>query len=161
MSYNTLRQRYSEIPRAVSPENLETYDLKAHLTEIAADEINKAFMELKFTEFLKDLSSGATEAEIEKILNELRENFAVLEENQQRIAEVILEDILSGSLKYEKDKTFVDYIELYSRNELLENIQKFSDAFGFDKNKLSRIMRFHLSESDLSKYGRLHYGVFR
>ncbi len=154
LTYNTLRQRYSEIPRAVSSENLETYDLKAHLTEIAADEINKAFMELKFTEFLKDLSSGATEAEIEKILNELRENFAVLEENQQRIAEVILEDILSGSLKYEKGKTFVDYIELYSRNELLENIQKFSDAFGFDKNKLSRIMRFHLSESDLSKYGR-------
>lgn len=154
LTYNALKQRYSEIPRVVSPGNLETYDLKAHLTEIAADEINKAFMELRFTEFLKDLSSGATEAEIEKILKELRENFVVLEERQQRIAEVILEDVLSGSLKYEKGKTFVDYIELYGRNELLENVQKFSDAFGLDKNKLSRIMRFHLSESDLSKYGR-------
>lgn len=33
------------------------------------------------------------------------------------------------------------------------NIEKFAEAFGFDKDKLSRIMDFHLTESNLLQGG--------
>ena len=66
----------------------------------------------------------------------------------------ILEDIYSGALKdFDENKTLAEYIEIYKRNTLRANIEKFSAAFGFDKDKLSRIMVFHLTEDNLLQGG--------
>ena len=74
----------------------------------------------------------------------------------QITAEAILEDIYSGALKdFDENKTLAEYIEIYNRNTLRANIEKFSAAFGFDKDKLSRIMVFHLTEDNLLQtFGR-------
>ena len=153
-TYEILHQRYSEIPRTVQPGGDMIYDIKAFLTEISSNEINRAFMESKFSEALKDLSNGAKPEDIKALLDELKSNFTVLPAEDQITAEAILEDIYSGALKdFDESKTLAEYIEIYNRNTLRANIEKFSAAFGFDKDKLSRIMVFHLTEDNLLQGG--------
>lgn len=154
MTYEILRQRYSEISRTVQPGGDMIYDIKAFLTEIPSNEINRVFMESKFSEVLKDLSNGAKPEDIKVLLDELKSNFTVLSAEDQITAEAILEDIYSGALKdFDENKTLAEYIEIYNRNTLRANIEKFSDAFGFDRDKLSRIMVFHLTEETLLQGG--------
>ena len=154
MTYEILRQRYSEISRTVQPGGDMIYDIKAFLTEIPSNEINRVFMESKFSEVLKDLSNGAKPEDIKVLLDELKSNFTVLSAEDQITAEAILEEIYSGALKdIDESKTLAEYIEIYNRNTLRANIEKFSDAFGFDRDKLSRIMVFHLTEETLLQGG--------
>lgn len=154
MTYEILRQRYSEISRTVQPGGDMIYDIKAFLTEIPSNEINRVFMESKFSEVLKDLSNGAKPEDIKVLLDELKSNFTVLSAEDQITAEAILEDIYSGAFKdFDENKTLAEYIEIYNRNTLKANIEKFSDAFGFDRDKLSRIMVFHLTEETLLQGG--------
>ena len=47
----------------------------------------------------------------------------------------------------------IAHYALSNRNTLKANIAKFSEAFGFDKDKLSRIMVFHLTEDNLLQGG--------
>ena len=153
-TYEILHQRYSEIPRTVPPGEDIIYDIKAFLTEISSSTINRAFMESKFAEVLKDLSNGAKPEQIKDLLDELKSKFTVLPAEDQITAEAILEDIYSGSLKdFDVNKTLAEYIEIYNRNTLRANVEKFADAFGFDKEKLSRIMVFHLTEENLLQGG--------
>ncbi|MBQ7203951.1 MAG: type I restriction endonuclease subunit R [Eubacterium sp.] len=153
-TYETLHQRYSEIPKSVQPGEDMIYDIKSFLTEISSNEIDKAFMESKFAEVLKDLSNGANPEDIKNLLDELKSNFTILPADDQITAEAILEDIYSGSLKdFDVNKTLAEYIEIYNRNMLSENIESFSKAFGFDKDKLMRIMMFHLTEENLLQGG--------
>ena len=154
MTYEILRQRYSEISRTVQPGGDMIYDIKAFLTEIPSNEINRVFMESKFSEVLKDLSNGAKPEDIKVLLDELKSNFTVLSAEDQITAEAILEDIYSGAFKdFDENKTLAEYIEIYNRNTLRANKEKFSDAFGFDRDKLSRIMVFHLTEETLLQGG--------
>lgn len=63
---------------------------------------------------------------------------------------------LLGALKdFDEGKTLAEYIEIYKRNTLKANIKVFSEAFGFDKDKLARIMVFHLKEEKLYEGGLL------
>jgi type I restriction enzyme R subunit len=78
----------------------------------------------------------------------------VLSAEDQITAEAILEDIYSGALKdFDESKTLAEYIEIYNRNTLKANIEKFADAFGIDRDKLSRIMACHLTEDNLLQGG--------
>ena len=153
-TYEILHQRYSEIPRTVPPGGDVIYDIKTFLTEISSSTIDRAFMESKFSEVLKDLSNGAKPEEIKDLLDELKSKFTVLPAEDQITAEAILEDIYSGSLKdFDVNKTLAEYIEIYNRNTLRANVEKFADVFGFDEEKLSRIMVFHLTEENLLQGG--------
>ena len=153
-TYEILHQRYSEISRTVQPGEDIIYDIKSFLTEVSSNEINRAFMEAKFSEVLKDLSNGANPEDIKILLDELKSNFTILSAEDQITAEAILEDIYSGAFKdFDEDKTLAEYIEIYNRNTLKSNIEKFSAAFGFDKDKLSGIISFHLSEDNLLQGG--------
>lgn len=153
-TYETLHQRYSEIPRTVQPGGDIIYDIKAFLTEVSSSTIDRAFMESKFSEVLKDLSNGAKPEEIKGLLDELKSKFTILPAEDQITAEAILEDIYSGALKeFDVNKTLAEYIEIYNRNTLRANVDKFSEAFGFDKEKLLRIMVLHLSEENLLQGG--------
>lgn len=153
-TYEILHQRYSEIPRTVQPGGDMIYDIKAFLTEVSSNEINRAFMESQFAEVLKDLSNGAKPEEIKALLDDLKSSFAELPAEDQITAEAILEDIYSGALKdFDEGKTLAEYIEIYKRNTLKANIKVFSEAFGFDKDKPARIMVFHLKEEKLYEGG--------
>ena len=153
-TYETLHQRYCEIPRTVQPGGDIIYDIKAFLTEISSAEINRAFLESKFSEVLKDLSNGAKAEDIKELLDDLRSNFATLSSEDQITAEAILEDALSGNLRdFDADKTLAEYIEVYNRNTLRASVIKFADYFGFDQAKLARIMVFHLTEDTLLQGG--------
>ena len=153
-TYEILHQRYSEIPRTIQPGGEMIYDIKAFLTEVSSNEINRAFMESQFAEVLKDLSNGAKPEDIKALLDDLKSCFAQLPAEDQITAEAILEDIYSGALKdFDEGKTLAEYIEIYKRNTLKANVERFSDAFGFDKDKLARIMVFHLKEEKLYEGG--------
>ena len=155
-TFNVLKMRYSELSKSVPPNTPISYDIKSYLTEVSSYEINISFLNSQFTKFVKDLSSGATKDELKNILDELRSQFAVLSVDDQHIADRILEDILSGELKnFDPSKTFKDYIDIYNQNILDERIKKICDLFGYDIRLVKNIMRYHLKEENLNRYGRL------
>ena len=124
-----MKVRYSELPKKNSPTGDVTYNIKSYLTEVSSEEIDKAYMESNFTKFVLDLSNGAPKEEIEKILKDLRSNFAILSIEEQQVADVILEDILSVKLKYQPGKLFIDYMNMYNTNILLEKVDKLCIAY--------------------------------
>lgn len=153
-TYTILKQRYSELPKSVSSD-LVTYDIKPYLTEVSSDEINIAYLNSKFSQFVKDLTSGASKKDLDKILDELKSQFAILSVDDQHIADRILEDILSGDLKdFDTSKTLKDYIDIYNQNILDERIKKLCDAFGCDLKLVKTIIKYHLKEDNLNRYGR-------
>lgn len=157
LTYNILQQRYLELPRISGEPGADVpYDIKPYLIEVSSEQINKAFLESKFTEFVKDLSNGLREDENKILLDELRSHFAILSTEEQQIAYRILEDILSGEFKcFDEGKTFQDYINLYNKNIFLSNVKKFSILFGFDKDLILKTMKYHLTEQTINRYRRL------
>lgn len=154
LTFEILRERYSELPRGevVNPANI--YEIKTYLVE-QENNIDFAFLEANFKAFYKDLSNNASPQEIEEVLVELRTRFAVLSAEEQRIAEIILSDIQSGEFDYQDGKAFMDYILEYSQRELYENIATYSDAFGVDKAILTYLVESHFkNSSELRQYGR-------
>ena len=86
--------------------------------------------------------------------NEIKSQFALLSREEQHIAEVILDDILSGELRdFDPDKSFFEYIADYTCKQLMKNIRIFCDAFGYDPNKLYKIISYHLNEENLYQGG--------
>lgn len=154
ITFETLRKRYSELPRGEVVDPANVYEIRTYLIE-QENNIDLAFLEANFQAFYKDLSNNATTQEIEKILLELRIRFAILSAEEQRIAEIILADIQSGEFDYQGGMGFMDYILEYSQRELYENIEMYAKAFGVDKTKLTYLVESHFkNSSELRQYGR-------
>lgn len=156
-TYEILKLRYRELSNRPTPGgDPPDYDIKTYLTEISDKEISYALLQSKYSQFVKDITNGASEEEIAKMKNEVRANFAVLDEADQKTADIILNDILSGKLEggLDPDKSFKDYIDLYNHNILMKRIDQLCHDFGFDKNLIITTMKYNLTEESLNRYNR-------
>ncbi len=157
-TYETLKMRYAEVPPPPPPgsDHVIYYDIKAYLTGTSLDEINKQFLESKFRQIVKDLSNGASHEDIAALLQELRSKFAVLPADDQVVAETILGRIISGDLDaFSEGKSLEDYISLYKYDELREHVRLFSSAFGFNYDRLLRVMGLNLTEDNIMQGGHI------
>lgn len=131
------------------------YDIDSYLTEINTGKIDVDYMNSRFDKYLKFLQSDkSTEDAKNKALAELHKTFAMLNQEEQKYANIFLHDVQRGDVTIEEGKSLRDYITEYQENAKNDQIRKFANAIGVDEGKLRTFMNLHVSEDNINEFGR-------
>lgn len=160
-TYNVLLQRYKELTTAsggdgsgTTPEDLP-YEIDTYITELNTERIDNDYMQHNFERYLRALDQpGVSAEELACLLQELSASFASLPQEEQRFAEVLLDDIRRGDLQVEAGKSFREYILSYMEHDSDKRINELVEAFGLDKALLLEILKHHPTEASINDFGR-------
>ena len=152
-TYLILVQRYKELfPRVDGGGEEPPFDINTHITEIKTDSINDAYMNSKFTQYVKDLTGG-DEAAKETALNEIHKTFAYLSTEDQIYAQQFLFDVENG-LVLDSTKTFKDYITDYKVRAHNDQVHKIAVGLGVNEEKLHMMINLHPNATTINEFGR-------
>lgn len=157
--YGILATRYKELSvggSGGSGSGEIPFDIEPYLTEIDIGLINAAYMDSKFKHFVKQLEQKkVTPQELADLKQEVHSSFAGLSREDQKFAEMLLDDIASGNITLESGLTFQDYIAKYKTRALKESIELAVTAFGLDRRLLEQILGSGtVTDANLNEYGR-------
>ena len=132
------------------------FDIEPYLTEIDIGLINADYMNAKFAKYVKCLAQAkVSPTELAAVKEELHKTFAALSQEDQKYAEMLLDDIAHGNITLESGLTLQDYITQYKTKALNRDIDLAVEAFGLDKKLLVDILGHgKVTESNLNEYGR-------
>lgn len=158
-TYLVLLQRYRELFSDGGGEPTDRhefdYPVDTYITEMGTGTIDAEYVNSNFRKYLRELFATGPGSELTvRALQNLHKSFASMSQRDQRTATVILSDIQSGVLRLEKGKTIQDYITLYQRNELNNQIDEFSRAIGVDGSMLKHIIETDPTEQNLNEFNR-------
>lgn len=155
--YLTLVQRYKELLGGGGDGGSEDvpYDINAHISEIETDDIDTEYMNSRFEKYCKLLvQPNVTAEEMQNVLDELHKSFASLSQEEQKYANIFLNDVQSGNIVMEADKTLRDYITEYEVNAKNDQIHKMAEAIGVDEEQLRNFMSSVVNENNINEFGR-------
>lgn len=155
VTYDALLARYKDLFSDESSEKGKVesvpYDVDGYLIAINTDKINADFLNSRFKKYIQSIEKSEN---IETVEKELHKSFATLPQEEQKFANVILNDIQRGTLKAEDGKTFRDYIAEYMDRDQGDQIQSIVDALGVDKQKLKSLLLLKLTPANINEFGR-------
>jgi type I restriction enzyme R subunit len=155
--YLVLAQRYKElrlVDRSTPPfERSVPYDIEGYLTEINTGLIDSNYMNTKFEKYLKAIEIGDKEI-IEETLKELHGTFATLSQEEQKFAQLFLNDINSGDVSLTPGKTLKDYITSYQIQAKNNQISKCALLFGLDEIKLKDMLARKVNMDSINEFAR-------
>lgn len=158
-TYLTLAQRYKELhgSRTNGSGTEEVpYEIEPYLMHIDTGNIDTAYMNSRFQKYIEAFYSDEEEATLEEVLKELHKSYSHLPTEDQKYAQIFLNDIQQGNVLREDidpDKSLSDYIQDYRTAEKNDQIHRFSEAFGVDEDKLRDIIARNLPEDNLNQGG--------
>lgn len=154
-TFLTLQVRYNELfgGGAVGGHADIAYDIPGFPIPISTGAINNDYMNSRFEKFKKLLSVGGEELQHAK--EELHKSFASLSQEEQKYANIFLNDIERGDIIPQEGKTFRDYVTEYMAKAHDDRIHRFAAAFGLDETKLRDIMALRVTVNNINEYGRL------
>ena len=161
--FMALVQRYKELSNGNDDENGNggsdgddvPFDLVGYITEIDTGRIDAAYMNSRFEKYLKNLhQADITEEQLQASLDELHKSFATLTQDEQKYAEIFLDDVQRGEVVVEDGKTLRDYITEYQYKAKNDQIHSFAVAFGLDEDLLKNMMQLNLTEANIDEFGR-------
>lgn len=131
------------------------FEIVGHLTEIDTGVIDTNYMNSRFTKYLKTLKQeGADSEQFLNALEELHKSFAYLTQEEQKYANIFLNDVYRGDVSVNPENTLRDYITQYQTNAKNTEIHKFATLLGLDEDKLRYMMNSKITESNINEYGR-------
>ena len=131
------------------------FEIVGHLTEIDTGVIDTNYMNSRFTKYLKTLKQeGADSEQFLNALEELHKSFAYLTYEEQKYANIFLNDVYRGDVIVNPKNTLRDYITQYQTNAKNTEIHKFALLFGLDEDKLRYMMNSKITEANINEYGR-------
>ena len=153
-TYLVLVQRYKELFTPGTGSNVPDvpYDIDGHLTEIDTGRIDTDYMNSNFVKWLKALNAG--DDGLKEATEELHRSFAILSQDEQRLAELFLHDVERGDATVEDGKTLRDYITAYGRREKDGQFDKVVAALGVDRELLVEMAGLDLTEKNINEFGR-------
>lgn len=159
--YLTIAQRYKELHQTGSGtggggEEEVPYEIATYLTEIDTGKIDSDYMNSRFQKYLESFYNDEEQATIDAIDKELHSSFAHLSAEDQKYANIFLNDIQQGRVvkaDIDPNKTLSDYIEDYKAAAKNDQIHRFASAIGINEDKLRNIMDLHLPEGNLNQGG--------
>lgn len=163
-TYYTLAQRYKELYTAANGGGVTTtvstpevpYEIEPYLIEIDTGLIDTAYMNARFHKYLEAFYNNEEEAALDEVRRELHSSFAHLSAEDQKYANIFLNDIQQCRLSRENidpDKSLSDYIEDYRTKAKNDQIHRFADAIGVDEEKLRDVIGRHLPDNNLDRGG--------
>ncbi len=157
-TYLVLALRYKELFSAGSGSGGSgdvPYEIDPYLTEIDTGVINADYMNSRFDKYLKSLQQKEmSKDELQATLNDLYKSFAMLSQEEQKYANIFLQDVQSGSVTLDKNKIFRDYVTEYITNANNDRIRRFSLLLGLDESKLRMMMKAGVTEKNINEFGR-------
>ena len=134
------------------------FEIVGHLTEINTDVIDTEYMNSRFTKYLNILrNEGADQAQIQHSLDELHRSFASLSKEEQKYANLFLNDVHRGAVKVDPEKNFRVYITEYMSKGKDDQIKSIVDALGVDEVLLREMMNTRITKDNINEYGRLDH----
>jgi type I restriction enzyme R subunit len=109
-------------------------------------------MNTKFEKYLRALEIGKQE-DIDLTLKELHSTFATLTKEEQKYAQVFLNDIYRGEVNITSDKNLKDYINYYILNAKNSQVLKCVEIFGLDEVKLNNLLKRKVSVDSINEFG--------
>jgi type I restriction enzyme R subunit len=155
--YNSLLARYKEMFTGGGGGGLPDipFEIEPYIVEIDTGKIDADYMNSRFVKYVKSLKqTDITEDQRKIILDELHKSFATLTQEEQKFANIFLNDVMSGNVQLTADKTLRDYITEYLYQAKYRQILKLSDVLGLDKAKLQKLMQSNITELNINEYGR-------
>lgn len=152
MTYETLLQRYVEIPRTVDKKNEDlAYEIDYYLTENRTGIINAEWINARFKKYSRAFPNGENVA---KLKADLSQSFATLPIKSQKYANLVLHDIESGDILIDPNKDLVDYINEYGQKAREESIKRIVVNFGLDERLLRQLLKKNVNKNNINHYGR-------
>lgn len=156
--YQALLQRYKELSSSGGGGGntpVVPYAILGYLTEQNTGKIDRDYMNVQFTKFLKQLEQpNVTAEQMQQARDELHKSFASLSQDEQKQARKLLIDIQAGNLIIEAGKTLQDYITSAQAEEEDQALQVLVDALGLDGKQLKALMLGNVTATNLNDYGR-------
>lgn len=155
-SFQALKQRYKEVGRTSEYINSDApYEIEGYLTEIDSVMVNNDYMNNKFQKYLKALEQeNISEEELEQKLKDLHKTFATLSQEEQKYANIFLNDIKSGNVVIVEEKSFMDYITEYQHQAENDVIRKLAQSLGINENKLRDMYNSNIDKNNINEFGR-------
>lgn len=160
-SYQVLLVRYNELfgvkPKRRHKPDEVPYDIPGFPIPIETGTIDNDYMNSRFEKFKKILSQGGLAGEeLERAKEELHKTFASLSQEEQKYANIFLNDILRGDVIPEEGKTFRDYVTEYMARAQDDQIHRFASRFGLDEGLLRTMMSDKVTDANINAYGRFN-----
>lgn len=131
------------------------FEIVGHLTEIDTDVIDTNYMNSRFDKYIKILKTeGSDSAEFKKALEDLHKSFASLSREEQKYANIFLNDVYRGEVVVNQNNTLKDYIVQYQAKAKDDEIFHISQVFGLDERKLRDMMNSNITKSNINEYNR-------
>lgn len=152
--YHTLLQRYRELLKSRQGIDDVPYDLNTHISEISTGKIDADYMNSRFEKYLNLKKNDANEEAIEKMRIELYKSFALLSEEEQEYAKIVIAQIQHGEFVPSEGKKFYDYICDLMLEKQNTQIHRFAATFGLNEKQLKDMVALHLPESSINEHNR-------
>ncbi len=159
-TYNVLLVRYNELFGGDGGDggggsDEVPYDIPGFPIPIETRAIDNDYMNSRFVKFKKILSQGGLAgAELERAKEELHKTFASLTQEEQKYANIFLNDILRGDVTPEEGKTFRDYVTEYMAKAQDDRIHRFAIQFGLEEGLLRNMMSSRVTDGNINEFGR-------
>lgn len=157
ITYNMLLRRYNELFGNGGGDGGDNvpYDVLGFPIPISTGVIDNEYMDSRFEKFKKILrQEGVAGEELEYAKEELHKTFACLSQEEQRYANIFLNDILRGDVVPEKGKSFRDYVTEYMTEAQDDQIHRVALAFGLNEEMLRCMKSRKVTEGNINEFGR-------
>jgi len=131
------------------------FEIDGYLTEIDTGVIDADYMNTRFEKYLKTLKQEGIDSEqVQKTVDELHKSFASLTQEEQKYANIFLNDVQRGEAILTEGKSFREYITGYQANAKNTQITDIVTLLGLDEAKLTNMMNTGVTETNINEYGR-------
>jgi len=127
------------------------------VNEIDTGKIDADYMNTRFDKYLKLLQTGAEDAgddALKSAVDELHKSFASLSQDEQKYANLFLNDVQRGDVNPEQGKTLRDYITEYQANAKNTQVMRLVEVLAVDEDKLNALLSTRITDSNINDYGR-------
>jgi len=119
-------------------------------------------MNSRFDKHLKTMQQGVDNNAIKQAVNELHKSFATLTQEEQKTANVFLNDVQRGDVRLNDGKTFRQYISEYQTNAKHAQIAQEVNLLGKTgeeevaafTQKLNHMLNTEVTEANINEFGR-------
>lgn len=157
--YNTLLMRYKEMfsgGTGTGAGNTDIpFEIEPYIVEIDTGRIDAEYMNSRFVKYIKSLDQKDISPEQRKaVLDELHKSFTSLSQEDQKYASIFLNEVQSGNVQLQPDKTFRDYITDYALRAKNEQVQQLVNSIGVNPTLLKALMIKGITELNINEFGR-------
>jgi len=130
------------------------FDIDYRLVEKDTGRIDRDYLNNNFQRYIRLQEDSGDPVERERVKNDLHRFFATLTADQQRYANMVINDLENGELAVEDGKEFIDYINDYQERTESDHLKRLSDTLHLDEERLERLMNSNIDENNINEFGR-------